>query len=42
MDRESSVRRSNVFPNTSLSTTRSFINTAIVNDSYAYGDDLRK
>jgi hypothetical protein len=38
--RESTVRRSTVFP--SSNTGRSFISTALVNDSIAYGDDLRK
>lgn len=38
--RESSVRRSNVFQN--FNPGRSFISTAIVNDSVAYADDLRK
>ena len=38
--RESAVRRSAVFNRGE--TGRSFINTALVNDSIAYGDDLRK
>ena len=39
--RESTVRRSTVFPAGPI-TTRSYISTALVNDSVAYGDDLRK
>lgn len=38
--RESTVRRSHVFQN--FNPGRSFISTALVNDSVAYGDDLRK
>jgi hypothetical protein len=38
--RESSVRRSTVFPPSI--TGRSYISTALVNESVAYADDLRK
>jgi hypothetical protein len=38
--RESTVRRSNVFQN--FNPGRSFISTALVSDSVAYADDLRK
>lgn len=38
--RESAVRRSMVLQGPVNG--RSFISTALVNDSYAYGDDLRK
>lgn len=38
--RESSVRRSTVF--SPSMTGRSFISTALVNESVAYADDLRK
>ena len=38
--RESAVRRSMVL--NQPANGRSFISTALVNDSYAYGDDLRK
>ena len=37
------LRQSYVFnTNTSNGVNRSFINTAVVSDSLAYGDDLRK
>ena len=39
--RESTVRRSTVFP-AGPSTTRSYISTALVNDSISHADDLRK
>jgi len=38
--RESNIRRSTVFQN--FNPGRSFISTAMVSDSVAYGDDLRK
>lgn len=40
--RESTVRRSTVFPTSNSITGRSYISTALVNDSVNYGDDLRK
>jgi hypothetical protein len=40
--RETQMRQSYVFSNANPSQQRSFISTSLVNDSYAYGDDLRK
>lgn len=40
--RESYMRGSYVFNNTGGPTNRSFISTALITDSMAYGDDLRK
>lgn len=41
--RETIMRRSIVFSNAMpMTQQRSFISTSIVNDSFAYGDDLRK
>ena len=40
--RETVMRQSYVFSNAMPSQQRSFISTSLVNDSFAYGDDLRK
>jgi hypothetical protein len=40
--RETQMRQSYVFANNAQSQQRSFISTSLVNDTYAYGDDLRK
>lgn len=41
--RETIMRRSFVYSNVMpMTQQRSFISTSIVNDSYAFGDDLRK
>jgi hypothetical protein len=40
--RDATMRQSFVFANTVNPQQRSFISTSLVNDSYAFGDDLRK
>lgn len=40
--RETYMRQSYVFSNAVPTQQRSFISTSLVNDSYAFGDDLRK
>lgn len=40
--RETYLRQSYVFSNAIPTQQRSFISTSLVNDSYAFGDDLRK
>jgi biotin synthase-related radical SAM superfamily protein len=40
--RETQMRQSYVFSNAAQTQQRSFISTSLVNDTYAYGDDLRK
>jgi hypothetical protein len=40
--RETHMRQSYIFSNNTQPQQRSFISTSLVNDTYAYGDDLRK